>query len=152
MARPDDRSNIAKVVQFAVALPWWGYALAFALAIVGAWLTYARVSLQLEPARRLLLTTLRALTLLLIVVILLRPVRFVQAEGASDSIVAILVDASRSMRLADANGTRIERARAIVQELQVRSARDSRPNCFRLAKPCRAPRSGSWRRMRAGAI
>jgi uncharacterized membrane protein len=107
-------------MQFAVALPWWGYALVFALALVGAWFTYSRVALQLAPSRRALLTALRALTLLLIVFILLRPVRFVRAEGASDSIVAILVDGSRSMRLADADGTRVDRARAIAQDLQAR--------------------------------
>ena len=105
-------------MQFAVALPWWGYAVAFAVAIAGAWLTYTRVAVQLAPARRALLTALRALTLLLIVVIVLRPVRFVQAEGASDGVVAILVDGSRSMRLADAEGPRIDRARAIVQGVQ----------------------------------
>jgi uncharacterized membrane protein len=104
--------------QFAVALPWWGYTLACALAIAGAWAAYARVAVQLTPAHRVLLTTLRALTLVLIVLILLRPVRYVQAEGASDSVVAILVDGSRSMRLTDADGPRIERARAIVQDLQ----------------------------------
>ena len=55
--------------------------------------------------------------------VLLRPVIFVQAAGASDSVVAILVDVSRSMRIADAGtssavSTRIERAAAIVRDLQ----------------------------------
>ena len=38
---------------------------------------------------------------------------FVQVAGARDSVVAILVDSSRSMRIADADGPRIERARAL---------------------------------------
>jgi uncharacterized membrane protein len=106
------------VVRFAVALPWWGYALAFVAALLFAWLAYARVAVPLTRSRRALLTALRALTLLLIVVFLLRPVRFVQADGARDSVVAILVDTSRSMRLADAGTPRIEQARALAEKLQ----------------------------------
>src|ERR671912_2460968 len=105
-------------MRFAVALPWWGYALAIAFALGCAWWTYARLGTSLTGRHRALLTTLRALTLILIVVFVLRPVRFVQTAGARDSIVAILVDQSRSMRLADAGGPRIDRARAIVEELQ----------------------------------
>jgi uncharacterized membrane protein len=104
-------------MRFAVALPWWGYALAFAVAILFAWLAYARV-VALSPRQRALLITLRALTLLLLVAFLLRPVKFVPAEGARDSVVAILVDASRSMRLADADGPRIDRARTLAQQLE----------------------------------
>jgi uncharacterized membrane protein len=106
------------VVQFAVALPWWGYGLAFAAALAFAWLAYARVAVPLSRAQRATLTALRAATLVLIVVFLLRPVQFVQAEGARDSVVAILVDVSRSMRLMDAAGARIERARDIAGNLQ----------------------------------
>ena len=50
-------------MRFAVALPWWGYALAFAAALVFAWLAYARVAVHLSLSTRALLTTLRALTL-----------------------------------------------------------------------------------------
>jgi uncharacterized membrane protein len=105
-------------VQFAVALPWWGYALAFAAALICAWMAYARAAVRLSRPWRALLVSLRALTLLLIVVFVLRPVRFVQAEGARDSVVAILVDGSRSMRLMDGGAARIDRARGIVQTLQ----------------------------------
>jgi uncharacterized membrane protein len=107
-----------KPVQFAVALPWWGYALAFAAALICAWLAYARVGVTLSRPRHALLVSLRALTLLLVVIFILRPVRFVQAAGARDAVVAILVDGSRSMRLADGGAARIERARGIVQGLQ----------------------------------
>lgn len=105
-------------MRFAVALPWWGYVLAFAAALSFAWLAYARVAVQLTRSGRALLTTLRALTLLLIVVFLLRPVRFVQAEGMRDSVVPVLVDVSRSMRLADNGVPRIDRARSLVQDLR----------------------------------
>jgi uncharacterized membrane protein len=106
------------VVQFAVALPWWGYGLAFAAALAFAWLAYARVAVPMSRSQRIILTTLRALTLALIVVFLLRPVQFVQAGGVRDSVVAILVDVSRSMRLVDGAGARIDRAREIAGDLQ----------------------------------
>jgi uncharacterized membrane protein len=112
-------------MRFAVALPWWGYALAFAAALALAWFTYARLALSISRRERALLTTLRAITLVLIVAFLLRPVIFVQAEGVSSSFVPILVDVSRSMRIADATGatgtspaTRIEHAAAIARDLQ----------------------------------
>src|SRR5688500_5630827 len=110
-------------MRFAVLLPWWGYVLAFAAVFLLAWLTYARLTLSLTVRQRALLTGLRAVTLLLIVAVLLRPVIFVQATEASDSVVAILVDVSRSMRIADAGtsagtSTRIAHAAVIVRNLQ----------------------------------
>ena len=103
-------------MRFAVALPWWGYALAFGAAIALAWYTYAATHL---PARsRALLTALRALTLLLLVAAVLRPVRLVPPASARDRIVPILVDVSRSMRIADAEGpARLQRARAAAEAL-----------------------------------
>jgi uncharacterized membrane protein len=105
-------------MRFAVALPIWGYVLAFAAALAVAWFTYARVAVPLSTAQRALLTGLRALTLLLLAIFLLRPVRFVEAAGARDSVVAILVDVSRSMRLSDVGMPRIEQARALAGQLQ----------------------------------
>lgn len=115
-------------MRFAVALPLWGYVAAFAVALVCAWFAYARVSVPLSRGRRALLLSLRAATLLLLVVFLLRPVTFVQASGARDSVVAFLVDVSRSMRLADgdAGRTRIEQAVSLVQQLDDRVAADFR--------------------------
>src|SRR5918995_5508838 len=110
-------------MRFAVALPWWGYLLAFAAALFLAWFTYARLALPLSRRRRAVLIALRATTLVLLVAFLLRPVIYVPAEGSSSGLVAILVDVSRSMRIADAgsaaqSATRIERAAALVRDLQ----------------------------------
>jgi uncharacterized membrane protein len=105
-------------MHFALALPWWGYVLAFAVATACAWWAYARVAVALTRGQRALLTALRAATLILIVIFLLRPVTFVPIAGARDSVVAILVDTSRSMRIADAGGSRMERARQVATELQ----------------------------------
>ena len=117
-------------MQFTVALPLWGYVLAFVAAVVFAWLTYARVAVRLSAAQRVTLTGLRALTLLLIVFFLLRPVVFVQATGARDGLVAVLVDVSRSMRLADEGSPRIEQARELATTLQKQISGDFRAELF----------------------
>jgi hypothetical protein len=101
-------------VSFANPLPWWALALVLAAAGLVAWLAYNRRTLP--PRRRAVLVTLRAVTLLALVVFLLRPVaRRVDAD-AHDAVVAILVDTSRSMSIEDVTGggRRIDRARQIV--------------------------------------
>ena len=122
-------------MRFAVVLPWWGYALAVAAAVVLGWLAYARVPVTLTPARRIGLSALRAVTLLLLMVILLRPVVLVPPAAANNSLLPILVDTSRSMRLRDADPstplgasgpTRIERAQAMVADLQAQLGHEYR--------------------------
>src|SRR5258705_289970 len=66
--------------------------------------------------RRGQLSALRLVTLLWLVVCLMRPMIHASVFSARDAIVPILVDASRSMGLADADGARrIDRARAMVE-------------------------------------
>ncbi len=103
-------------MRFAVALPWWGYVLVAAGAVALAVFTYAAARV---PARlRLGLTVLRALTLLLLVAAVLRPVRVVPASAARNRVVPVLVDVSRSMRVADGEGpARMQRARSAAAEL-----------------------------------
>ena len=103
-------------MRFAVALPWWGYALVFASALGLAVYTYAGA--RLVPARRTLLTALRAAALLLLVTAVLRPVRVLPPSSARDRIVPVLVDVSRSMRVADAEGpARMQRAKSAADAL-----------------------------------
>jgi uncharacterized membrane protein len=104
-------------MRFAVALPWWGYVLAFGLALLFAWAAYARVIVSLTRGQRALLTSLRAATLVVIVAALLRPVAVVPTSEPEDRLLAVLVDNSRSMRLADDGEARIERARTIARDL-----------------------------------
>ena len=114
-------------MRFAVVLPWWGYVAAFAAALLLGWLAYARVPVKLTSGRRISLSALRALTLILLIVILLRPVVLVPPAAANNSLLPILVDVSRSMRLADGNGPpRIERAQALVNDLQARLGKEYR--------------------------
>jgi uncharacterized membrane protein len=122
-------------MRFAVALPWWGYASAFGAALVLGWLAYARVPVKLTTGKRLGLSALRALTLTLLIVILLRPIVMVPPAAANNSLLPILVDVSRSMRLTDPSTSlgasvdgppRIERAQAIVRDLQAELGKEYR--------------------------
>lgn len=106
-------------MRFAVVLAWWGYVLVFGSALVLAWLAYARVPIALTRGLRGLLTGLRAVTLGLLIAVLLRPVVLVPPAAANNSLLPVLVDVSRSMRLADGDGpSRLDQARAIVRDLQ----------------------------------
>jgi len=105
-------------MRFAVALPWWGYLLAFGLAALLAWSAYARVPAALTRGQRALLTTLRGLALIAIVTALLRPVAIAPSSDPSRRLVPILVDISRSMGVTDEDGeTRLARARAVADDL-----------------------------------
>src|SRR4029453_3426424 len=122
-------------MRFAVTLPWWGYASAFGAALVLGWLAYARVPVKLTTGKRLGLSALRALTLTLLIVILLRPIVMVPPAAANNSLLPILVDVSRSMRLKDPSTPlgagvdgppRIERAQAMVRDLQAELGKEYR--------------------------
>lgn len=97
---------------FANALPWWGVFLAAVAIGVVAWRAYAH-SVVPRP-RRDVLIALRFITLATLVVFLMRPVR-ISNSGLRDVFVPVLVDASRSMSIEDADGRRrIDRAREFV--------------------------------------
>jgi uncharacterized membrane protein len=86
-----------------------------------AWGSYAHSVVPLTSPRRSALILLRAVTLFLLAACLLRPVRVIPPERTSDEVVPVLVDVSRSMRLADASGRpRIDVARDAIA--RVRSA------------------------------
>lgn len=99
---------------FANPLPWWALALAIAVAAVVAWQAYR--GFAGDPRRRATLTVLRFVTLLLLLVVLMRPVATRSEDGPRDAIVPILVDTSRSMGIEDAGdgARRIDRARDLI--------------------------------------
>jgi uncharacterized membrane protein len=104
------------MMQFAVVLPWWALLLLAAAIGVVAWGCYAGAIVPLPGRHRAVLSTLRAFTLMLLVACLLRPVRIMPPDASTDAVVPILVDASRSMRLADMDGKpRIDAARDLLQ-------------------------------------
>src|SRR5687767_3689252 len=109
-------------MRFAIALPWWTLLLVAVAVCAVAWASYAGAIVGLPRRQRAVLASLRALTLLLLVACLLRPVRVMPPDSSSDVVVPVLVDVSRSMGLADMNGrTRIDAAREML-ERQVRPA------------------------------
>ena len=98
---------------FANPLPWWAVALVAATAALIAWNAYRRVSIP--TAGRAVLSSLRFVTLVWLVICLMRPMARPRASDMRDAVVPVLVDASRSMSLEDADGARrIDRARDMV--------------------------------------
>src|SRR6185295_14105497 len=103
-------------MHFAHPLPWWlAVVLAAAIAAV-AYGEYRRPLSPLTRAQRGTLVGLRVLALTILVLCLFRPIAILPPTGSRDAIVPILVDASRSMRLGDADGqTRVARANALLK-------------------------------------
>jgi uncharacterized membrane protein len=79
-------------------------------------LFYRGRSRVLSRRRWLTLVALRTTALAAVFALLLRPIASVPPSSSKDAVVPVLVDVSRSMRIADADGQpRIARARAIAQ-------------------------------------
>src|SRR5919204_758447 len=101
-------------MSFANSFPVWAAALAVIAALALAWHAYRET--LIPPHARRMLSALRFVTLIALLVFLMRPVARSTDADARDAVVPILVDASRSMSIADADGERrIDRARAIVR-------------------------------------
>jgi uncharacterized membrane protein len=103
-------------VHFAYPLPLW-LAVVLAAAIAGlVYLEYRRPLSPLTRRQRGVLVAIRALVLVALVTFLFRPIAILPPVSARDAIVPVLVDVSRSMRLADADGqTRLGRATALLK-------------------------------------
>ncbi len=101
---------------FASLPPWWlavGIAAAVATALFFA---YRRPLVPLSRAQRATLVALRAAALAALLIVLMRPVALLPPSTARETVVPVLIDVSRSMRTADADGQpRIARARAIAK-------------------------------------
>src|SRR5688500_4130015 len=99
---------------FGNPLPVWAVTAVVGAALVVAWMAYRHV--PIAAPRRYILSALRLATLLWLIVCLMRPMIDASSLSARDAVVPILVDASRSMGLADADGSRrIDRARSLVE-------------------------------------
>ena len=103
-------------MHLAYPLPWW-LALALAAAVgVAVFLEYRRPLSPLTSVQRGVLVAFRVIVLGALVLFLFRPTLELPPSGARDAIVPVLVDVSRSMRLADAEGqTRLARAVALLR-------------------------------------
>lgn len=102
-------------MHFAYPFPWWLAVLVAAAVAFVAFKAYRRPLAPLTPVQRSALSGLRALTLAVLVLFLFRPVILLPPATSRGAIVPVLVDVSRSMRLADADGQpRIARASALL--------------------------------------
>jgi uncharacterized membrane protein len=103
-------------MHFANPPSWWlGILIAVAIAAT-AFLSYRRPLAPLSTKERATLTALRAAALLLVALFLARPIVLAPPAGSKDAVVPILVDVSRSMRVADADGRpRISEAADLVR-------------------------------------
>src|SRR5438093_3526608 len=103
-------------MHFAHQLPWWLAVLLAAAIGVVVWLEYRRPLSPLTRVQRGVLVALRVAALAALVLFLFRPVAMLPPASARDAVVPILVDVSRSMRLADADGqTRLARAASLLK-------------------------------------
>ena len=104
-------------MHFAAPLPWWLAAFA-AVGIAGvSFFAYRRPLVPLTRVQRGVLMTLRGLSLAGIVLLLCRPVLVLPSAGSTDIVIPVIVDASRSMGIADADGaTRIAQAVNVLRD------------------------------------
>jgi uncharacterized membrane protein len=91
-------------MHFAAPFPAWLVVLIAAGVVAIAVIAYRRPLVPLSPSRRLLLAALRALALGSLVFFLARPTILTPPSEPRDAIVPVLVDTSRSMRVADGDG------------------------------------------------
>ena len=102
-------------MHFAHALPWW-LAVVLAAAVAGAAvLEYRQPASPLTPVRRGVLVGFRTLALALLILFAFRPIVMLPPSGSRDVVVPVLVDVSRSMRVADADGqSRLTQATSVL--------------------------------------
>src|SRR5439155_2041856 len=104
-------------MHFAAPLPWWLAVLVAAGITAVAVFSYRRPLVPLSRLQRSVLIALRTLSLAAVAVFVCRPVIFLPSAASSDMVIPVLVDLSRSMRIADVNGqSRIARASEVLQK------------------------------------
>ena len=110
---------------FANPLPWWVVIPAIGIAATLAYRAYLPFVETMPTRWRQVLTGLRFGLLLLLLVFLMRPVVVMPAQGVRDAVVAVLIDVSRSMEIADdESGTRLTRAVSLVRDAMLPSLQE----------------------------
>jgi uncharacterized membrane protein len=103
-------------MHFAYPLPWWLAVLLAAAVTAATFFEYRRPLAPLTRTQHGVLAGLRVIALGALVLFLFRPVAMLPPSGSRDAVVPVLVDMSRSMRLADADGQpRLARAIALLK-------------------------------------
>ena len=105
-------------MHFAAPLPVWAIPVVAAAVVGLAYYAYRRPLVPLTVVQRGILSTLRGLTLASLVVFLCRPIVLLPPASAPDAVVPVLVDVSRSMRVADMDGkSRLTAARDALKSI-----------------------------------
>jgi uncharacterized membrane protein len=103
-------------MHFAYPLPWWLAILLAGAIAAAAFLEYRRPLAPLTRLQRGVLAGLRVAVFAALVLFLFRPIAILPPSGSRDAVVPVLVDVSRSMRVADADGqARLARAIALLK-------------------------------------
>jgi uncharacterized membrane protein len=103
-------------VHLAYPLPWWLAAILAAGVAAAAFVEYRRPLAALSTVQRTALVALRVVTLSLLVLFLFRPMLLLPPSTVRNTVVPIVVDASRSMRIGDADGrSRLAQAAALLK-------------------------------------
>lgn len=120
-------------MHFAAPFPPWLVVLVVAAVVAIAVVAYRRPLVRLSPSRRLTLAVLRALSLASLAFFLARPTVLSPPTEPRDVIVPVLVDTSRSMRVADGDSaaSRIDVAtRLLTDQLLPSLSRRFTPEVF----------------------
>ena len=103
-------------MRFASPFPWWLAVVLVAAAAGAAYRAYARPIIPLSLRRRGVLMGLRFAAFLVLLLLLAQPVRL-EPAAATDTVVPVLLDQSRSMAVADVDGgPRMDAAVALIRD------------------------------------
>ena len=103
-------------MRFASPFPWWLAVVLVAAAAAAAYRAYARPIIPLSVRRRGVLMGLRFAAFLLLLLLLSQPVRL-EPAAATEAVVPVLLDQSRSMAVADVDGgPRLDAAVALIRD------------------------------------
>ena len=103
-------------MRFASPFPWWLAVVLLAAAAVAAYHAYARPIIPLSVQRRGVLMGLRFAAFLCLLLFLAQPVRL-EPAAATEAVVPVLLDQSRSMAVADVDGRpRMDAAVALIRD------------------------------------
>jgi uncharacterized membrane protein len=119
-------------MHFAYPLPWWAIGTVAAAIAALVIFEYRRPLAPLTRVQRGVLIACRATALAAVVLFLCRPILLLPPLSARDTVVPVLVDVSRSMRLRDVDGqARIARATTLLRtQVLPALSREFRPEIY----------------------
>ena len=109
---------------------WLLYVAAAAVAATAAWYAYRVTTPPLPGQRRILLVILRAIALMALLLALFEPILHVVRSDVETPTIAVLVDRSRSLDIADRSGTRADKLRDAVRAIRQRLGERARIAVF----------------------